>query len=101
METEIKICISSFFIFLLAALEHKFKRLHRNKGMGRTHNELKDIIAHKLTQNLNVWKWVNIENLNSLKNTPNMEFICIDVLEWQRNLFEVNISNDTHLSSYF
>ncbi len=57
-----------------------------------------DIIAHKLTQNLNVWKWVNIENENCLKNTHNMEFICIDVLEWQCNIFEVNVSNDTHTS---
>ncbi len=82
METEIKICISSFliFLFLLAALEHKFKHLHRNKGMGRTQNELKNIVAHKLTQNLNVWKQVNIENEHCLKNTHNMEFICLDVL---------------------
>lgn len=39
METEIKVCNSSFFIFLflLAALEHKFKRLYRNKRTGKKH----------------------------------------------------------------
>lgn len=43
---------------------------------------------------------MNIENENYLKNTHNMEFICIDVLEWQCNIFEVNVSNDTHLSNF-
>ncbi len=62
--------------------------------MGRTQNELKDIIAHKLTQNLNVW------TLKMKIILHNMEFICIDVLEWQCNIFEVNVSNDTHLSNF-